>query len=544
MTAETVDNITKTFTFSYPTCTNENVFFNLEVPIDIPYDGSTGELVQRVINMFRIPVYLEEELNDKIAEFVSKETTNYYNNRDELLLKQLQNGETDVEGLVKSWEKLFKDNIVEYADQKGTSDEEVFAAAYHKLVHSPAVETILQVENSYANTVAETLQSRDEDIRKLTQRQTEEMEEKVRLLESFSTEVEINELAAIHFEEQSLVAGRWGSQLDALWQTQRSEFRSWIMKTLEEYQSSSELNTPSNSPLATFSGAVGGALTGSMSEPVKRRLEDSFTIHLGSQLKQTHNVRILAANVLDLCRHHDDKATEASRRVQTALSLYSHELSGIVLLTTWPPSDVIRSLTAITAASTEHHTTHIQTQLDICKELLVQPLERRNKLAEQNSEKPSKMDKKQRFRGGMRTGDVLITKHSNLPDTHVIFHMLAEDDDLKSGDINSRHPAILGLRNILKMACSNDVTSISLPVLLKHEMSDEMTTSWCIRRAELVLKCVKGFMLETASWGGAELKNIQFIVPEGISEDVFGTLAALLPAVFRVSTPLKIKAST
>lgn len=30
-------------------------------------------------------------------------------------------------------------------------------------------------------------------------------------------------------------------------------------------------------------------------------LEESFTIHLGSQLKQMHNIRILSANILDLC---------------------------------------------------------------------------------------------------------------------------------------------------------------------------------------------------------------------------------------------------
>lgn len=60
MISETIQNTTKTFKYSFPTCTNENVLFNLEVPVDIPYDGSTRELVQRVINMFHIPVYLEE----------------------------------------------------------------------------------------------------------------------------------------------------------------------------------------------------------------------------------------------------------------------------------------------------------------------------------------------------------------------------------------------------------------------------------------------------------------------------------------------------
>lgn len=33
-----------------------------------------------------------------------------------------------------------------------------------------------------------------------------------------------------------------------------------------------------------------------------------------------------------------------------------------------------------------------------------------------------------------------------------------------------------------------------------------MTVPWCIRRAELIFKCAKGFMIESASWGGAELR--------------------------------------
>lgn len=41
-----------------------------------------------------------------------------------------------------------------------------------------------------------------------------------------------------------------------------------------------------------------------------------------------------------------------------------------------------------------------------------------------------------------------------------------------------------------------------------------MTISWCEKRAELVFKCVKGFMIEMASWGGSDLKNLQFMLPQ------------------------------
>ncbi|KOB70660.1 Uncharacterized protein OBRU01_15633, partial [Operophtera brumata] len=107
---KTAQNITKTFKYAFPTCTNEKVLFNLEVPVEIPHNGSTRELVQRVLNMFHIPVYLEDELNEKLAKFVAEETKSFHNERDEKLLNQLKNSELNSEGIVKNWEKLFKDN--------------------------------------------------------------------------------------------------------------------------------------------------------------------------------------------------------------------------------------------------------------------------------------------------------------------------------------------------------------------------------------------------------------------------------------------------
>ena len=34
----------------------------------------------------------------------------------------------------------------------------------------------------------------------------------------------------------------------------------------------------------------------------------------------------------------------------------------------------------------------------------------------------------------------------------------------------------------------------------------------CMKRAELVYKCVKGFMMEVASWGGSEIKTLQVFI--------------------------------
>lgn len=104
----------------------------------------------------------------------------------------------------------------------------------------------------------------------------------------------------------------------------------------------------------------------------------------------------------------------------------------------------------------------------------------------------------------LKPGDFLVTRHSNLNSAHVVFHLVCNQQSLNrrklkreyftywvsahesvlvkmivgnhafilhlAVDINSRHPVILGLRNILKTACLYDITTITIPALLAHEM--------------------------------------------------------------------------
>lgn len=68
-------------------------------------------------------------------------------------------------------------------------------------------------------------------------------------------------------------------------------------------------------------------------------------------------------------------------------------------------------------------------------------------------------------------GEFYVSRHSNLAEVHVVFH-LCVDDNVRSGSITARDPAIMGLRNILKVCCTHDVTTITVPLLLVHDMSE------------------------------------------------------------------------
>ncbi|XP_066995761.1 ferry endosomal RAB5 effector complex subunit 3 isoform X3 [Anabrus simplex] len=448
--------------------------------------------------------------------------------------------------------RMLKKETIEYAERRGATDEELFSTVYHKLVHSPALEAILQVEHSYALAVRELTGQRDEQVAALTSKQTEEMSRAVEGVPVYNSEQDINEMAARHFEDQNLLHGKWNSEVDTLKENQRKEYREWLMKMLEEHQTNVTLPTPVNSPL-TLCPPRGFQHSGSQDEDSFIRLEESFTIHLGSQMKQMHNIRILSADLLDFCKvklQNSGCLDPQPQRLQTALTLYSNDLYGLVLLTdnhVGSYSGLTKELSHLCQHSTEFHFLSMDDQLEKIREEVKDAVSWRNSHWNQEHLVTLTSSEQQSRRLGstrnLQTGDVYVTKHSNLAEVHVVFHMVV-DDSLRSSDINSRHPVILGLRNILKTACSNDITTLTLPVLLMHEMTEEMTVSWCTKRAELVFKCVKGFMIEMASWGGSELKNLQFLVPKGISEEVFVTLATMLPSIFRVSNPLVFKVSS
>jgi len=265
------------------------------------------------------------------------------------------------------------------------------------------------------------------------------------------------------------------------------------------------------------------------------QMEESFTINLGAQLKTTHNLRLMAMDILDLCRmkpsHNFGQNTP--QRIQTAMSLYSNSLSALVLLVDNrinSYSGIKLDFANICSKSTEFHFPDLESQLQESKAM-----------AEQL--KSNSMNKTSRSHS-LQTGDFYITKHSNLSEAHVVFHLVC-DDSLRSSDINSRHPVILGLRNIMKTSHLNDISNITIPLLLIHEMTEEITIQWCLKRAELVLKCVKGFMIEMASLssGGDENRTVQFVVPKGISQELFANLTTILPSIFRLSNPLVLRSS-
>nr|XP_033807924.1 protein C12orf4 homolog isoform X2 [Geotrypetes seraphini] len=362
------------------------------------------------------------------------------------------------------------------------------------------------------------------------------------------TDQDINLVAAQHFESQQVLENKWANELKQVTTIQKQEYQEWVIKLHQDLKN----------PNITLSDEI-IVQPSQLREPVDARgriyeeqqqLEESFTIHLGAQLKTMHNLRLLRADMLDFCKHQRNRHSGMKlHRLQTALSLYSSSLCGLVLLVDNrinSYSGIKRDFATVCQECADFHFPQLQEQLEVVQQVVLYARaqsSRKWKLQQEsvsrNEEEEEKSKNSDLNQSNMLPGEFYITRHSNLSEIHVVFH-LCVDDNVRSGNMTARDPAIMGLRNILKVCCTHDITTITLPLLLVHAMSEEMTIPWCLKRAELVFKCVKGFMMEMASWDGGVSRTVQFLVPQCISEEMFYQLSNMLPQIFRVSSTLTL----
>lgn len=217
---------------------------------------------------------------------------------------------------------FFFKEILANASSEQISDEEVMADVYQRVLLSPAVESLLTQEYELSVQMQDLVDEQEREWQYLTQRQTDELCYAVDLL----TEVEVNEVSVRHCEERQIFESGWESRLVNIQETQKLHFREWLLGMAEIVETGGQLPIR---PEDDFE-QVPSDPKNLDDIPSVFRLEESFTIQLGAQMKQTHNLRLISADVLDLCRL--PLSRNDPQRLQMALSLYSSNQSGLVLL--------------------------------------------------------------------------------------------------------------------------------------------------------------------------------------------------------------------
>ncbi|GAB1597282.1 protein C12orf4 homolog [Argonauta hians] len=539
--------IEKEFEFEYSNGTSKNTMC---ANITIPSSQKLESLVACLMKLNGLPCYVEDSLKNSLDSFICEETKKLYDLDGEAAIDRVKSGEVAVEDLVQKWTKAFTQEVKEFAKPEEVTNEQVFSEVYHTLIHSPALETLLNLEHSYAMDIETITQNRDEDIVHLENKQQKEMGDALQKAGTVYSDEQINQIAQHHFEQTQVVNSKWASELTNRHETQKREYRNWVMKVHEDTQAT----VGSPHPVRVRAMTASALPEAEENERIgQSRIEESFTIHLGAQMKTTHNLRLVCTDILDLCRHKPHTVggviIPEPQRLQTAMSLYSNNLCGLVFLVDNRLNSytgIKREFARVCDQATDFHFLDLEQQFSLieCQINCANDWSVLRKSSDPDSAEStsfgSNNSDSQDKAPKLHTGDVYITKHSNLSEVHVMFHLVV-DDSIRSPDITSRHPAILSLRNILKACFRYDILTLTIPLLLSHEMTEEMTVSWCLKRVELIFKCVKGFMMEMATWGGLESRTIQFLVPQGMSEEMFANISNMLPSIFRLSNPLVVK---
>ncbi|XP_070687390.1 ferry endosomal RAB5 effector complex subunit 3 [Pempheris klunzingeri] len=519
----------------------------LKVPLRFPVQENISDLHGRLMLLHRIPCYIEHELKASLSNFIEKETILDYDREAELALQRITTGDVDVNQLTNAWTRSYVETTLEHARPEEPSWDEDFADVYHELIHSPASDTLLNLEHNYFVSISELISERDMEIKKLLERQAAEMDKVMHELGNTLSDQDVNAVASQHFDAQQVLENKWASELKQVTCIQKQEYQEWVIKLHQDLQksNSSQINEEIKVQSSQLSELADSGARMFEEQP---QLEESFTIHLGAQLKTMHNLRLVRADVLDFCKHRRHGSSGAKlRRLQTALSLYSSSLCGLVLLVdnrVNSYSGIKREFATVAKECTDFHFPCLEEQLEEVQQVVLYARAQRSSKQRDQPEVPrngcdDKSKNVERNPSNILPGEFYISRHSNLSEVHVVFH-LCVDDNVRSGNITARDPAIMGLRNILKVCCTHDVTTVTVPLLLVHDMGEEMTIPWCLKRAELVFKCVKGFMMEMASWDGGISRTVQFLVPKSISEEMFYQLSNMLPQIFRVSSTLTL----
>ncbi|XP_019855488.1 PREDICTED: protein C12orf4 homolog [Amphimedon queenslandica] len=576
----------------------------LKASLPIPYEGNIRETAARLMTINEIPSHLfEEELVSALGAFISEETRKWRDRiGDDAILKAFEGGTIDKQ--VNEWVSRYTHNHAHFTTLKKVPDDP-FPSIYLQLVHSPALTTLLQLEHTYSLSMNDISSAARNAVTNMHKKHDKELENMLQ-----KTDTDVNKLMRQHVFEKKELEDKWMLEINEQQNVQKREYRDWLSRLHEElYEETTttggggggkKQKSRKKSALAELQSNQQPMMIEDVQLP-NERMEESFTIYLGAQQKSSHSLRLICSNIISYCTDSRDPAAASAdiagsmrlnpRRIETAVSLYSTELTALILNTD-REINTISGLKEVFAdccrLSTDFHFPSIDEQLLTVQGFATEIKETRetmkgekvggdstdttspNKINFESSLSnmslsPDRSSANSSLLGSLSNpglspksvssletdegvtlepGDFYITRHSNLSQVHVICHLVSDDKAILNPSLNTRHPIMLGLRNILRTLARNRIHKVIIPLLLTDQMKPDMTINWCLKRAELVFKSVKGFLLESTTWQSDQTWTVQFLLPEGISDDGFEQISDLLSKTYRTSISRSLSGNT
>ncbi|CAD5216546.1 unnamed protein product [Bursaphelenchus xylophilus] len=504
------------FTLGYPN--SPEIAFDIEIPIPPFTDFTT--LFGNLVHKTNLPYACFDAARSQLQEFILKETRSYEDDiADSSVLDFLHEDGPSSEF---DYDQKFRMDSGMTPDVTPHFDEDF--KELMKVGRTEELLKLIRLESEMNFSLAQKLEQRDAELKKLRAECEDAVE---RTKETSDLEEHSYNLSVLN-DKLQLTEANYCNQIKALTERNRSEFIRAVGILKENgnlpNENCNKKSVPLNKPKFVEHPPV---------------LDESFTIYIGNQLKSMHNARLLQYRSLDeFCHDRSmesmDRTVYESSRLNSLINLYRRDLKAAVMLVDRDPLYHMHTQTEffkLCEKSVELHFDPIDVQLQKIAGTI------------------STLNKSQRHPpSNQRCFDSMDTRlhgdHDLFRPGDVVFHLVT-DQHWDKIDLTSRHPYINGLRNCIRLASKNAVRTLALPLFLNKDVTESQPLAFYQGRADLLLKCIKGFLIEVCSTGASNANcaafnersmhyNIIFGVPETLGPKIFEATVDTILQVFHL----------
>jgi len=532
--------------------------------------GDNSEIIlKRFMKREDIPVYLEIMILSCVNEFLLEYVQAVLDDRDDKAVMDESAAKVNIQQLHKRYLATNKEWHLRHANNNKVDEvpkQIGFVEAYQELVMKKVgLNTLLQLEKSYAAAVVSLIQGKQSALENLHTRQSEEMEKMSQANEKTEKEKEegVPNLVSKHVQEYEEMEQKWDNEIEGLKNHQRKEYKIFVQdyhastneyhivesssedeelkeaaaKMEKEEHSKIEKEEHSRRPFFKFPSLKGSWIRSPETIPEKNHNE--HTSELGSSpLRASSPVPSPLYNNEPIDTNFDENSSKAKSQVKNQFSIYlgrhrktlfHFRVISRNILDYCRPRDFVRTDRKSQKLRTLIATTLYSNSL-VALVILVEPdLTYKSSMGKEFLEASGATTdfhfdsihvQLQKLKGvHLRTGDFFVTKHSNLSAIHVVFHLVIDinDPSMHPDVFGPTSPAALGLRNIVLTASSCDINKLIIPGALlepnKEIMAPEGVTH---RRAEVILRVIKAAL--TATGEGGALRTIYLVAAKDSSE--------------------------
>lgn len=334
-----------TYVYNVPNCTEEQrITETFQLPLES--NVTVRERAFLFIEKHNLEQYLLPDLLQKLETFIDNRIDQLQCETVATVARRLEHKDKLIEKCRNFWQQVRHNNLESISaegKQQQKKDnfvhDENFYLMYHHIIHSGILTPqLIQLENHNSEVIRNLLRERDEFLENLTREQNQNVESI--LLSGSYTDREINSITKNNILLAEKRLKEWKERIASVRSDQKREFAAWIKNTYEDMiqngprvtgmpsLASHSESANANSPVAKDHHHHSFVdFMAENEEDEEPTMEESYTINLGSQLKTTHNLRLISVDILKFCKN-----ICTPQRLQTAMSLYSNSISAVVRL--------------------------------------------------------------------------------------------------------------------------------------------------------------------------------------------------------------------